>query len=511
MSSSGLTAAGLVIELIDDIRTGIQTDLRNTFFAGLPLGDQDLLGHIVGIIANSLGLLWERLEQVNSSQDPDKATGPALDALSALTGTFRQPATKSEATLTLCGDPSTTIGAGSVVQTASSQENFDTQDTVTTVALSAWAGSTTYNVGQRVTNAARCYQCIAAGISASSGGPTTTASSIPDGSGSLVWEYIGEGTAAVDVLAQCEDTGPIQGTAGDITSIQTPIVGLKSARNLTDATLGNNESTDEELRLLRQIELAGSGSTTRDALRAQLLKVQDVISATIFTNNTDLTDANGLPPHSFEALVRGGLDQDIVDTIAQNQAAGIATYSSAGTFGTYTDSEGEPVIIYFTRPTNVLVYIDITVEYDATLYPSDGDAEVAAAILAWGNGFAVGQDVSPSAVGAQTFQVAGVLGATQVLVYNDHINPTPSAWAGTTGYVATPGAPSVVTNDGGRVYVCTVGGTSAGSGGPTGTGTAITDGGVTWRYLGAKLVISSRQLAVFDSTRIAVHSSAVTP
>jgi uncharacterized phage protein gp47/JayE len=509
MSSSGLTATGLVIELIDDIRSGLQTDLRNTFFSGLPLGDQDLLGHIVGIIANELGLLWERLEQVYSSQDPDKATGPALDALSALTGTFRQPATKSSVTLVLCGDPSTTINSGSVVQTASSQENFDTQDTVTTVALTAWAGTTSYVVGNRVTNAARCYQCIVNGTSAGSGGPTTTASDITDGT--VHWEYIGEGTAAIDVFSQCEITGPIQGTAGDITSIQTPVTGWKSARNLVDATLGNNESTDEELRLLRQIELAGSGSTTRDALRAQLLKVLDVISATVFVNNTDITNGDGLPPHSFEALVRGGDVQDIVNTIAQNQAAGIATYSSAGTFGTYTDSEGNPVTIYYTRPTNVNIYVDITVTYDVTLYPSDGDAEVQAAILAWGNGFPVGRDVDASAVGAQAFQVAGVLGATQVLIYTDHINPTPSAWTGTHGYNNTPGSPDVVTNDGGRVYVCITSGTSAGSGGPTGTGTDITDGTVHWRYLGAKLVITSRQLAVFDSTRVAVHSSAVTP
>lgn len=34
------------------------------------------------------------------------------------------------------------------------------------------------------------------------------------------------------------------------------------------------------------------------------------------------------------------------------------------------------------------------------------------------------------------------------------------------------------------LYACTSGGTSAGSGGPTGTGTGITDGGATWAYLG---------------------------
>src|SRR5690606_26002453 len=38
--------------------------------------------------------------------------------------------------------------------------------------------------------------------------------------------------------------------------------------------------------------------------------------------------------------------------------------------------------------------------------------------------------------------------------------------------------------NGGNVYEVVTGGTSAGSGGPTGTGTSIIDGTVEWRYLG---------------------------
>ena len=95
---------------------------------------------------------------------------------------------------------------------------------------------------------------------------------------------------------------------------------------------------------------------------------------------------------------------------------------------------------------------------------------------------------------------AGVLGTSIVgNVVTATISPlTIPAWAGTTAYVGsltTYGATnppsaimgttgcSVVTN-GGNVYVCRAGGTSAGSGGPTGTGSSITDGGATWCYVG---------------------------
>jgi hypothetical protein len=54
-----------------------------------------------------------------------------------------------------------------------------------------------------------------------------------------------------------------------------------------------------------------------------------------------------------------------------------------------------------------------------------------------------------------------------------------SAWQNTHAY----GAAKLVSN-GGNLYASTVAGTSAGSGGPTGTGTAIADGTVTWCYVG---------------------------
>jgi len=60
--------------------------------------------------------------------------------------------------------------------------------------------------------------------------------------------------------------------------------------------------------------------------------------------------------------------------------------------------------------------------------------------------------------------------------------PQPSAWAGTTAY-STSG-PDFVSNDGGKLYQCVTSGTSAGSGGPTGTGSGIVDGSAHWDYVG---------------------------
>lgn len=55
-----------------------------------------------------------------------------------------------------------------------------------------------------------------------------------------------------------------------------------------------------------------------------------------------------------------------------------------------------------------------------------------------------------------------------------------SAWATETAYVLADRR----ANDSGKVYECITAGTSAASGGPTGTGSDITDGTAHWKYVG---------------------------
>jgi hypothetical protein len=62
------------------------------------------------------------------------------------------------------------------------------------------------------------------------------------------------------------------------------------------------------------------------------------------------------------------------------------------------------------------------------------------------------------------------------------------AWTISTAY-QVPGM--LVTNDSGKIYELVTAGTSAGSGGPTGTGSAITDGTCVWNYIGVKAVFAA--------------------
>jgi uncharacterized phage protein gp47/JayE len=418
MADYGLLTTGFVPKPTTVIRDEINAEVQGEFGASIDVSDGSLLGFLIGIVAETFGKLWELSEAVNSSQDPDKATGAALDGLCALTGTFREPPRPSTVTLTLTGTPTTVVGVGSRASVESTGAEFETTASGTIALLASWAALTAYVVGDRVTNASRCYECITAGSSDISGGPTTTAEDITDST--VHWRYLGEGTGACDVAAECTETGATVAVAGDISEIETPVGGWQSVKNLLDADPGNDLGSDEATRLQRGIDLAAAGTSTADAIRQALLAVDDVTAATVFVNDTDVTDADGVPPHSVECLVEGGDDQDIIDCLFANVAAGIHTHSSGSgaVTGTATDSQGNEHDVEFSRPeeVNIWVIVNVIVSNVAGEFPSDGAAQIEEAIVDFGDAQSTGKNAVASSTGAQSFKVDGVIDVTSTLI-----------------------------------------------------------------------------------------------
>lgn len=74
------------------------------------------------------------------------------------------------------------------------------------------------------------------------------------------------------------------------------------------------------------------------------------------------------------------------------------------------------------------------------------------------------------------------------------------AWAISTVYTA-----GQYRTNGANIYKCVTGGTSAASGGPTGTGTAIADGTVTWDFYciaGAEILMDSLEITIGQTVTI---------
>lgn len=453
MTTFGLTSTGFVPKTLEDVRADINAAIAAYFGPSVDLTN-GILARFVAILAERYAELWELAVMIVASQDPDAAAGDALDALCLLTGTLRLEAAYSTVTLTLTGTPSTVVGPASQVASATTSVLFQTVASATLAALPSWVASTAYVVGDRRTNASRCYVCTTAGTSAGSGGPTTTAANITDGT--VHWRYLGDGTAAVDSAAQSLSKGAIVGASGDLTVKQTPIGGWQGVINLLDAKLGYDDQPDESLRVTREEELSQAGTSTADAIQAAVLQVANVTACTVFVNNTDVTDSDGMPPHSVEVLVRGGADADVATVLLAQVAAGIAT--TGNTSATAVDAEGVSHTLYFTRPEEINIGVSVTLIKGPAAYPSDGDAQVKAAIAAFGNARPAGYDAVASAIGAQAFKVAGVLDVTLTKISS----------------VAAPGTPAAPT-------------------------------------LSATIAISTRQLAVYDTSWTTVTSSNGTP
>jgi hypothetical protein len=460
----GLSDDGFIPKPLTVLRAEMNDAMRGAFGTSIDLGDTSLLGFIIGILAERLALIWELLDAINASQDPDKATGAALIAVAILTGTIMPSEQASVAILTLFGVPNTTVQSRSRIKTLSTGVEFATDEDAIIVLLDAWQTGTSYALGARVwSDTARVYQCITPGTSGIS--PVSgTGTDITDG-GTVHWKMIQDNVpdhGAADVTSTATVTGPVTALAGDITDIVNGVDGLTAVTNLLDATPGRNDATNEELRQLREQELAGEGDTTPDALRAKLLKIPGITSVTIFTNETDFVNADGMPPHTVEALIRTTWspgdpnDQRIYDLLRANVAAGITT--TGNQVGSSIDSSNNVHVIKFSRPVEVDIYVDATLVKDPTAYPADGDTQIKAAIVKFGDAQLAGVNVVATRVTAQVFSVSGVLDVPR---------------SGSLGGVLVGIAPS-----------------------PTSDVT---------------IAITTRQLAVYDTSRITLHTSDGSP
>lgn len=470
MAVYGLTTEGFVVKTLGAIRDDINIAIRHAFGSSVRLDDESIFGQIIGIISERLAVLWEHLEAINSGRDPDSAKGSALEQICLLTGTLRPQATYSTVTLTLTGTNATNVPSGTQFDTISTESVFETSALAVLATVSDWNDATAYVVGDRVKSNGGAYQCIVAGTSHATTGPgpaplfphpDTSADQEFDAitDNTVTWIYLGDGAAVADVLARSAITGPVVATAHDIRGSESLVSappGLSGVINLLDATLGSDIAADADLRILRENELANGGSTTVDALIAEIGDLDRVKSVYVFENVDDVTDSDGVPPHAIEALVRctetpdAEFDQSIWDALLAGKAAGIKTHGDV--IGTATDSKGTAHTMKFTRPEEIEIYVIITLTKDPDLYPLDGDDQVAQAIVDFGDLQDTGKNAVASSISAQAFKVLGVLD-----VVTCFIDDAPAPAASTT------------------------------------------------------IPISLRQLAVFDTSRIIVNSSDAVP
>ena len=352
----GLTSIGFRRPTYTELLDALEYKARELWGATANLTVRSPLGLFLRIYAWMLNILFSVLEDVYNSRFVDTAVGASLLNLGRAIGLRVLSAQKATGYLTVTGPPGTIIPEGWLAETAAGIQFFAVAET----------------------------------------------------------EIKADGTALVP--ARCTNTGPEGNVeAGTVTTITNPgaIAGITGVTNAAAFTGGRERETDDEFRDRYYASVDFAGGVTAESISAPLeQEVEGIMEAKVFENDTDDTDEHGLPPHSIEAVVYGGLDEDISRVIYRRLGAGIQTFGQKVV--QVITASGNTKDIHFNRPTPVKVYVKITNLVTNANFPRDGADRLKAAITDYigddeSGGVSIGETLYHQQLPARLYTVPGVL------------------------------------------------------------------------------------------------------
>lgn len=217
------------------------------------------------VLAGAAHMLHGHLEFLGKQLFPDLSAEEYLIRQAALYGIAKTSPGFAQASVVFTGTNGTHVPAVSSLSRSDSVQYVSGADVIV-VTLTAWVISTVYALGVLRQNSGKIYLCTVAGTSAGSGGPTTTAAAIPDGS--VTWMYIATGTAAVAGTATAVLAGAVETlTVGTVLTFVSPIAGIDSVTPVTSSTTNGSdqESTAAlRVRLLERIAEPAMGGSDAD-------------------------------------------------------------------------------------------------------------------------------------------------------------------------------------------------------------------------------------------------------
>lgn len=310
----GLTENGFYRPTYTVLLNALEYKARELMGDDINLTVRSPLGLFLRIMAWMWNILWSCLEDVYNSHFIDTAAGNSLYNLGRSIGMQLLSEGKASGYITITGVDGTKIPAGYLV----------------------------------ATNAGLQYTVVAEVVISN------------------------EGTALA--LINAVKTGTEYNTAaGTVIVISNPsaVAGVESIINEAEIAGGRVKETDAEFRARYYESVDYSGGVNADAIRAALMNdVEGVSSAYVYENDTDVVETTySLPAHSIEAVVYGGLDEQIAKVIYDRKAGGVQTIGST-TVNVVTAS-GQRLPIHFSRPASKKIYIKITKLLTSDGYPGD--------------------------------------------------------------------------------------------------------------------------------------------
>jgi uncharacterized phage protein gp47/JayE len=233
----------------------------------------------------------------------------------------------------------------------------------------------------------------------------------------MQYVVIREGTilnGSVTLPATAVIPGPDSNTAENtITTITNPKTGISTVTNASSFEGGRNTETDPEFRARYYLSVDFAGGVNIDAIIAEVYEsVEAVVAVTGDENDSDYTDANDLPPHSFEIVVYGGLDEQIAEAIYTRKAAGIQTFGN--TTVPVVSASGNTYDISFSRPTPVNVWVRVYNLVTDAHFPLDGIEQIKRSLVSYiggsvRGGLNIGQSVVCVTLPTEVLKVSGIV------------------------------------------------------------------------------------------------------
>ena len=322
--------------------------MQTIYGSGIYLGNDSPDYEMLSTFAELTYDTYQTGEILYNAQSVETAMGIGLDYQAALVGISRKQPTRSAVTLTLTG----------------------VEDTVITGGVCADANGYLWDLSGSVT--------------------------------------IGSGGTAT-ATAYCREYGFISAQPNTITRIMTPTLGWESVTNAEAAVAGTAVEKDSELRARFRMSAALTSTGMLDSLNSAILAIADVIRCVVYENDTNETNALGLPANSVCCVVEGGGNMAVAETIWKKKGNGVLTYG--GESGdtnlvqcTVYDQSNNAHTVSFAR----LAYVDISVEVD--IVPKNGYSEetstkIQMAVADYLSGFGIGVDLDVSTLWSAVISV----------------------------------------------------------------------------------------------------------
>ncbi|HEM6840489.1 TPA: baseplate J/gp47 family protein [Providencia stuartii] len=207
------------------------------------------------------------------------------------------------------------------------------------------------------------------------------------------------GSARVDLRSQ--ELGAFSLPANRSLTMDTVTIGVDSITTTKAAKEGAFEETDGNLLLRFMRSHAINNHDDYQGLEGALLDLPDVKQAKVYENYTNQTDEKGIPPHTLNAVVIGGHDNDIGRTILSKKVGGCGVFGRISNTQTYA---GAPRTVYFDRAALVNVKVKLLLERVGGFHDIDTDA-IKAALAA--TEFDIGESVYAMRLTCQVNAVQG--------------------------------------------------------------------------------------------------------